>query len=137
MSARSPSSKVLLVDDSWYVHVLIEELLSSDGYTVSSVRDGAQAIAACQEEPADVVLMDVVLPDTNGFDAWTAIRELNGDAQVVFMTGLLDDATRLQASESGGVDLVPKPVEVDRLKSAVREAFSRRHGPACELQAAG
>ncbi len=129
--------KVLLVDDSWYVQSLVEDLLAADGYDVTAVRNGEEAVDAYRAHPVDVVLMDVVLPGMDGFATCARIQELDPFAQVVFMTGMDDLQTFLQADGAGGTALLRKPVAASQLREAVRYAIERRPQMACELQAAG
>jgi len=137
MHAQDDSHKVLLVDDSWYIQLLVQDLLGAEGYDVVCVRDGTEAVNAYGAEEPDVVLMDIILPDLDGFDACMRIRELDPDAQVVFMTGLLDDFTRIKASEVGATGFLPKPISADDLAKAVSLAAAKRDLLACGLQPPG
>src|SRR3954462_1665292 len=89
--------RVLVVDDEAGISGLLRRWLSRDGYSVRIAADGAQALAAIAEEPPDVILLDVVMPDMDGF---TICRRLKNDPStrltpVILVTGLADRDTRI------------------------------------------
>lgn len=134
---QSARPRALVVDDSWYMQLTMADVLESEGYDVSVASDGLSAIDTYQTDRPDVVLLDLVLPDVDGLSALSRIREIDRDARVVVVTGLLDDAARLQALRSGASGFLPKPFSVDLLLRAVAAVKRSCVQVAPQLQFAG
>jgi CheY-like chemotaxis protein len=101
---------ILVADDDEMQRFLIREALEAEGFAVHLVGDGAAAIDACQSLRPDVVLLDVIMPGTNGFAACTAIRQHPAGAQlpIVMVTGQEDIASIAQAYESPQFGISPR-----------------------------
>ena len=103
---------ILVVDDDDFVRPQLSQLLAADGYRVIQAADGAACLAAYREHHPDLVLLDIVLPDIDGFECCTQLHQLSGGqyTPIVMMTGLTDDLSIHQAYAVGVVDYVIKPV---------------------------
>jgi DNA-binding LytR/AlgR family response regulator len=99
---------------------------------VGAVTDGAQAIAALRELRPDVVLLDIRMPLADGFEVANAIADAGGPA-IIFVSAY--DSYALQAFETSAVDYLLKPVEFERLSSAIDRARERRHAQDAERRA--
>src|SRR5258706_12632061 len=96
-------ARVLVVDDDANVTALLKRLLMKDDYVVDVASNGASALAAIAARLPDVILLDVVMPDVDGF---TLCRRLKADAvtrfiPVILVTGLGDQDKRVEGAESG------------------------------------
>jgi putative two-component system response regulator len=113
---------VLVVDDIAGNCRLLESLLAPDGHTVRIARDGGEALRAVQDAPPDLVLMDVMMPGVDGFDACRAIKDDPGTRliPVVLVTSLTDTASRIRGIEAGADDFVSKPFNATELRARVR-----------------
>ena len=104
-------SHVLLVEDSVLVTDALRILLDAMGHRVTVAHNVAGAIAACDAEVPDVMLLDLTLPDGSGLDALAEIRRRGRvPAVVTAMTGHDDDATRRRCLEAGCGQVLVKPV---------------------------
>jgi CheY-like chemotaxis protein len=111
---------ILIVDDEPAVRRLIGKWLQAEGFIVIEAGNGREAISAAQESMLDLIVMDVMLPDMNGFVATERIRTVPGfkSIPVIGLTGL--DVRIDVAHEGGCTDLLSKPVEREQLLEMVR-----------------
>jgi putative two-component system response regulator len=128
-AAADRVSRVLVVDDIEANGRLMERLLSRDGHRLRIVRDGQEALDAVAEEHPDLILMDVVMPRLDGFEA---CRRLKDDPAtrlipVVLVTGLADANSRIRGLEVGADDFITKPFSEPELRARVRSLLRIKH----------
>ena len=113
---------VLIVDDIEGNARLIESLLVPDGHTVRIAGGGAEALQLVRADPPDLVLMDVMMPNVDGFEACRVIKQDSSTRliPVVLVTALDNTATRLRGLEAGADDFVTKPFNAPELRARVR-----------------
>ncbi|MFT7129066.1 MAG: DNA-binding response OmpR family regulator/DNA-binding CsgD family transcriptional regulator [Gammaproteobacteria bacterium] len=123
---HEPKGIVLVVDDSADTLGVLNEALASDGYTVFVAMDGAQALAIADRMAPDIVLMDAIMPNIDGFEACRALKQNSelSDVPVVFMTGLSDTEHVVKGLEAGGVDYINKPIKLDEMLARVKVHLS-------------
>lgn len=111
-TSRFPKRKVLIVDDDGAFTLLAAETLKLATFRVAVASTRVEALAAFKSFAPDLVLLDIELPDGNGFDICRAIRasEQNSDIPVVLVTGHDDTLSIEKAYEAGASDFLPKPV---------------------------
>jgi CheY-like chemotaxis protein len=133
-SVRRPnlSLRVLLIEDESLVRSVLERVLAGFGCAVRSAPDGSTGLAMLRSTPDDfdVVLSDVVMPGLHGRDLAHAILGVRAHLPIVFLSGYLDGRLTHQDLESMGLDILPKPVEPNRLAQALQHAVARRRGSA-------
>ena len=100
--------KILIADDEPDIVRLIERYALREGYEVTGVGNGDEAIAACRREDFDVIVMDVMMPDTDGFTACKKIREFK-DIPVLMLSARGTEYDKLFGFEVGVDDYVTKP----------------------------
>ncbi len=115
-------TRILIVDDIAGNRRLLESLLRPDGHAVRTAGDGGEALRLVRAERPDLVLMDVVMSHVNGFEACRAIKQDPSTCltPVVLVTGLSDDASRIEGIEAGADDFVSKPFNGPELRARVR-----------------
>jgi DNA-binding NarL/FixJ family response regulator len=113
---------VLIVDDSVDALGMISESLINDGYTVFVAMDGVQALVVAERITPDIILMDAIMPNMDGFDACKALKNSTelSEVPVIFMTGLSESEDVIKGLEAGGVDYINKPVKLDELLARVK-----------------
>jgi two-component system, NtrC family, response regulator AtoC len=116
-------SKLLIVDDERLIRWSLEQTLAKDGYEVSSVATGEAALAAVRQDPPDLILLDLKLPDTDGLQVLRQIRELSPHVQVLIMTAYADVGTAVQAMKLGAYDYISKPIDFESLAMTLRNAL--------------
>lgn len=122
MAARS---QVLVVEDDAKTAQWLELYLTREGLDVSVVADGTEALRRIDQAPPDLVMLDVMLPGTNGFDVCRAIRAAS-EIPVIFITARAGEQDRLRGFDLGADDYVTKPFSprevVARVKAVLRRA---------------
>jgi two-component system OmpR family response regulator len=116
--------RALVVDDEASIVELLRMILVSDGYEVQTAGSGAEAIAALAGFSPDIVLLDVMLPDTLGFDLVPILRATDGEMPIVFVTARDVPADRLRGLTVGD-DYIAKPFSLEELLARVRIAVRR------------
>ncbi|KZM51392.1 DNA-binding response regulator [Labrenzia sp. OB1] len=113
---------VLVVDDSPETLGFVTEALKKTGIAVLVATSGEAALSICEKVTPDTILMDAVMPGLDGFDTCRSIKDNPAlrHVPVIFMTGLSETEHIVKALESGGVDFLTKPIDVDELKARIK-----------------
>ncbi|WP_309472376.1 MULTISPECIES: response regulator transcription factor [unclassified Psychromonas] len=115
MMDHNSSDVVLVVDDSPESLGMLNVALNSQGYTALVALSGQQALAIAEKVPPDVVLLDAMMPEMDGFETCRRLKELLPNTPIIFMTGLTDVEDIVKGIEAGGVDYVTKPISPDEV----------------------
>ena len=123
-------ARVLVVDDTQVNLVLLSGILQAAGYDVRIANSAARAMKALERQVADAVLLDVEMPETDGFELCRMMRQSPALAEVpvLFLSGHDDPAVRARAFAAGGVDYVVKPFEAEEVLARVSTQLERRRG---------
>jgi DNA-binding response OmpR family regulator len=119
---------ILLIEDDVRLATMVADYLRQSGYVVSHAEDGASGLAALQQKSADLVLLDLMLPDGDGLDVFRRIRALNGagaSTPVIMLTAKGDPMDRVVGLEIGAEDYISKPFEPRELLARVRVVLRR------------
>jgi len=127
------SIPVLLVDDDVELCSSLQRLLAMDGFSVTSVHDGEAGVRHALSGEFDLVVLDVMLPRTDGRKALRRIR-LTSQVPIIMLTARGDEADRIAGLERGADDYLPKPFNPRELVARIR-AVLKRKGDSGERQA--
>lgn len=119
--------KILVVDDERLLVKGIKFNLENDGYEVLTAYDGEEAVTLAQEQKADLIILDLMMPKLDGLGACARIREFS-DVPIIMLTAKADDMDKLMGFEQGADDYLTKPFNILELKARVR-ALLRRAAP--------
>ncbi|MEU4766583.1 response regulator transcription factor [Actinosynnema sp. NPDC023794] len=124
---------LLVVDDEATVRELLSATLRFAGFRVTSAATGAEALAAATAEPPDLVLLDVMLPDVDGFEVVRRLRERRakghrGPVPVLFLTARDRQADKVTGLSLGADDYVTKPFDLEELIARIRAILRRTSG---------
>jgi two-component system, NtrC family, response regulator PilR len=119
-------AKILIVDDEQSYRQLLTLVFEEGGNTVRTAMNGRQALATLDEEPADVIVSDVKMPDMDGIEMLRAVRETLPDIGVVLMTAFASVETAREAFKLGADDFIQKPFDVEELKLIVRKTLEKQ-----------
>jgi len=117
------SSQLLVVDDEHLIRWSLEQTLAKGGYEVSTASTGEAALATVREDPPDLILLDLKLPDIDGLQVLRQIKELSPHVQVLIMTAYADVGTAVEAMKLGAYDYLPKPIDFENLAVTIRNAL--------------
>ncbi len=115
---------ILIVDDEPALQSLVGEILAGDGYETETAGTCAQALERFRAAPADAVLLDVMLPDGDGFSLLGQLREVR-DVPVLFLSARDEDAARLRGLGLGADDYITKPFLPQELLLRLRAVLRR------------
>ncbi|MFB6441424.1 response regulator transcription factor [Streptomyces sp. NPDC056411] len=118
---------VLLAEDDRPIRTALERALTLEGYRVTAVADGIQALAAAHRERPDVILLDVMMPGIDGLQVCQVLRAEQDRTPILMLTARVETADRIAGLDAGADDYVVKPFEVEEVFARLR-ALLRRTG---------
>ena len=118
--------RILVVEDEKDLNRIITKTLTKSGYTVDSCLDGSEVEHYLAGAEYDAILMDVMLPGTDGFTLVSRMRDRGTDTPVLFLTARDSVADRVTGLDLGGDDYLVKPFDFDELLARIR-AMTRKH----------
>jgi len=122
VNLSSTKSSILIVDDELVIREVLERILSAGGYDLAFASSGAEALAKAAELTPDLILLDVMMPVMDGFEACRRLRAdpLLAEVPVIMVTALDDRDSRLRGIEAGADDFIAKPFDKMELQVRVR-----------------
>jgi DNA-binding response OmpR family regulator len=124
--------RVLIVDDDDDIRLLLEELLRGAGYVVETARDGRDALRTFHANPTDIVVLDLSMPELDGFETLDRLRDLS-DVPVILLTARGGEIDKVRGFRAGADDYVVKPFGRQELLARI-EALLRRVPEATHLE---
>ena len=118
---------ILIIDDEPGIRKVLDYALRHDSYQVIAVGTGEAALEAVSMHPVDLILLDVGLPDCNGFDLYHRLRKYTA-VPIVFLTARHEDIDRIAGLEQGADDYLPKPFIMRELLARIRVILRRAAG---------
>jgi two-component system OmpR family response regulator len=128
MAQNNKGPRILIVDDEPSIRELLTTSLRFAGFGVRAVANGAQTISAVLEEEPDLIILDVMLPDMNGFSVTKRLRTAGYTAPILFLTAKDDTEDKITGLTVGGDDYVTKPFSLDEIVARIK-AILRRTTP--------
>jgi len=120
------SARILIADDEEIVIRSCLRILDGDDFQVEAVQDGREALRKIEENPYDVMILDIMMPNMDGLEVLRRVKETHPNMDVIMITGLSQIDTAVQAMKLGAFDYISKPFEPDELKLVVQRALERR-----------
>ena len=117
-------ASVLVVDDNEDLLGTLSLILKRRGFSVDTAENGVSAVDKFREHYFDVILMDVVMPEMNGVEAFQRIREINPGAAVILMTAYSEEELIRMALSEGARRVVHKPIRIDQMIEMIKEIAS-------------
>ena len=119
------AARILVVDDEPNIRDLLQTGLRFAGYQVKTVGGGSGAISAVLEEEPDLIVLDVMLPDMNGFSVTKRLRSAGYTAPILFLTAKDDTEDKITGLNVGGDDYVTKPFSLDEIVARIQAILRR------------
>lgn len=122
-----PPATILIVEDDLDVADMLNAYFRAQDYDVMTVNWGEDGIRACETSRPDLIILDIRLPDINGFEVATRLRSKRStkDIPIIFLTEKREREDRLHGLEIGGDDYITKPFDIQELRLRVRNALQR------------
>ena len=118
-------SKILLIEDEPDLAEVIKDNLRDEGYTVYLTKSGRKALSLWQKLSADLIILDVMLPDIDGFEVCKQIRNLSDDPPILFISAKGRPEDRIKGLKLGGDDYLVKPFSLSELLLRVQNMLRR------------
>lgn len=126
MTNAAAPSRVLVVDDEPAIRRFLRTSLTAEGYHVFEAEDGTSALEMLKRSPMDVLVLDLGLPDIDGFDIIRRLRDGGSAMPIIVLSSRTDESGKVQALDLGADDYVTKPFGVDELLARLRAALRHR-----------
>lgn len=117
---------ILIVEDDRELASLLTDFLRAEGYTVSAVESGERALELYRKYGARLVVLDINLPDVNGFAVCSKLRE-SADTPILIVSARTDKEDKLSGFDLGADDYIEKPYDIDILIAKIKGIFKRRY----------
>jgi two-component system response regulator AtoC len=116
-------SKILVIDDDSSIRETLDLYLTEEGYEVLTAPTGTDGLNTFTQKSPDVVILDIRLPDVNGFTILEDLREEDENVKVIMITAHHDMESTIRAMKDGAFDYIHKPVDVNELDIAIKKAI--------------
>jgi len=117
---------VLIVDDEPSILEILEILLKDEGMDVRKCTSGRNALALMREQPADVVISDIRMPDLSGVDLLREAKQFAPDTTFILITAFASTETAIEALQHGAFDYLTKPFQMEEVRKVLRNALDRK-----------
>jgi DNA-binding NtrC family response regulator len=117
---------VLVIDDEEDLRDMLAFVLANEGYEVVTVDGGMAAVEQAKARRFDLAITDLKMPDMNGIETLTALKQIDASMEVVVVTGYASEQTAIECMERGAYGYLRKPFEVAELLSLMVRALRRR-----------
>lgn len=113
---------ILVVDDTPLNLSLLVDILSNGGYEVSPVNSGKLALIAVKDNPPDLILLDIMMPEMDGYEVCQTLKEdkLTKDIPIIFISALDEIPDKIRAFDAGGIDYIVKPLKPKEVLARVK-----------------
>ncbi len=125
MSTPSPQRTILLVEDDASIALGLCDTLEFEGFRVVHAATGKEGVARAKSEHPDCIILDLMLPDINGFQVCDEVRRTDPRVPILMLTARSQEADKIRGLEVGADDYVTKPFSVGELVARVRAIFRR------------
>jgi len=116
-------NRVLVIDDEPGIRTVLSDILEDEKYGVLVAGDGYEGLAIMKEEPLEVVILDVWLPNLGGIDVLKAIKKDYPETEVIIISGHANIDLAVKAVKLGAFDFLEKPLSLDKITTVIRNAF--------------
>lgn len=121
------TQKILIIDDEWTIQLALQARLSAHGFSVQLASDGPSGLLAAQQYRPDVILLDLRMPDMDGFEVLRRLRSApeTSSIPVIILTANIHDSVKQQARSAGAARFLTKPFESKDIINAILAATSK------------
>src|SRR5215475_195019 len=117
--------RILIVDDERAIQTSLRGVLEDEGYRVTTVGTGADALRVLADEAPDLIFLDIWMPGLDGLDTLAEVKRLRPEPAVVMISGHATIETAVKATRLGAYDFIEKPLSLDKVLLTVTHALER------------
>jgi two-component system OmpR family response regulator len=125
VAEKTPEARLLVVDDEPSIRELLTASLRFAGFEVTAAADGAQALRQAERVRPDLIVLDVMLPDMDGFAVTRKLRERGREIPILFLTARDETSDKVTGLTVGGDDYVTKPFSLEEVVARIRAVLRR------------
>ena len=115
--------RILVVDDEESIRIMLRAVLEEEGYEIIEAADGPEAVKAVEQDPLDLILLDIRMTTMDGIETLTEIRKISPFVPVLMMTAYATVKTAVEALKAGAFEYLAKPLDIEELKILVQKAL--------------
>jgi two-component system, NtrC family, response regulator HydG len=115
--------RILVVDDEESIRIMLRAVLEEEGYEIIEAADGPEAVKAVEQDPLDLILLDIRMTTMDGIETLTEIRKISPLVPVLMMTAYATVKTAVEALKAGAFEYLAKPLDIEELKILVQKAL--------------
>jgi DNA-binding response OmpR family regulator len=124
-----PKKTILIIEDEPHIVLGLKDALSFEGYRVFAAGTGKEGLSLAKQERPNVVLLDLMLPDLNGYQICEELRRQDAFMPIIMLTAKSQEADKIRGLDAGADDYVTKPFSVGELVARIRAVFRRTNRP--------
>ncbi|MBI3578916.1 MAG: response regulator [Ignavibacteriales bacterium] len=117
-------NRILVVDDEDALRTVLSSELEGEGYKVNTAGDGAEAITILKSQAFDLILLDIKMPNVDGFEVLKFVKDNHPTTKVIMLTGFADLKNAIESKKLGAEDFVSKPYDLVDLLTTVERVLS-------------
>jgi len=125
-----PKKTILVIEDEPHIVMGLRDALEFEGFTVMSAGKGREGIQLARAENPDAVILDLMLPDVNGYAVCEELRRISAFMPIIMLTARSQETDKIRGLDAGADDYVTKPFSVNELIARMRAIFRRASRPA-------
>jgi len=118
--------RILLIDDEQDFMDALADRMRNRGMQVSTTTSPVEALEKADEDNFDAIILDLMMPEMNGLETLTRLREKNPDLQIILLTGHATIEKGIEAMKLGAVDFLEKPIDIQALNAKIKEAKAQK-----------
>jgi len=125
MAPQNHRKRILIVEDEPDIVRGLKDSLEFEGFEVASTASGREGVKVMREKAADCVILDLMLPDLNGYQVCEEIRSFNAVVPIIILTARGQESDKIRGLEAGADDYVTKPFSIGELLARIKAIFRR------------
>lgn len=118
--------RILLIDDEQDFMDALADRMRDRGMQVSTTTSPIEALEKADEENFDAIILDLMMPEMNGLETLTRLREKNPDLQIILLTGHATIEKGVEAMKLGAIDFLEKPIDIQALNAKIKDAKAQK-----------
>jgi len=124
MSIENKNIHILVVDDDDAIRFLLKDMLTDEGYRITTAADGGEAINLLQKEKYDIILLDIIMPSVSGFGVLKFIKDNSIPIKVIMITAYSELKLAAESKQLGADDFIAKPFMRQDLLNTIKQVLT-------------